>query len=68
MCKHPFGSADYVLDRIRCPQFGDAVYGAWGALNIEQRRAIKILAEHDKHMTETCNMLMKKLMEATKHE
>lgn len=30
---------------IECPQFGDATYGEWGALNLEQRRYIKRLLD-----------------------
>lgn len=66
--KHPFGSADYVLDKVKCPQFGDTHYGDWGALNIEQRCAIKRLAEHDKHVTEALDALLKKQQEVTTHE
>lgn len=30
---------------IECPQFGDATYGEWGALNLEKRRYIKRLLD-----------------------
>ena len=30
---------------IECPQFGDASYGEWGALNLEQRKFIKRLLD-----------------------
>lgn len=41
---------DNVLKAIRqniaCPQFGDDHYGSWGALNLNQRRAIKRMLDH----------------------
>ena len=35
-----------VRQNIACPQFGDDHYGSWGALNLNQRRAIKRMLHH----------------------
>lgn len=35
-----------IREFIACPQFGDENYGAWGALNLKQRKTILGLLEH----------------------
>ena len=34
-----------IRQNIACPQFGDDHYGAWGALRLDQRRAIKRMVD-----------------------
>ena len=34
-----------VRQNIACPQFGDDHYGSWGALRLDQRRAIKRMVD-----------------------
>ena len=34
-----------IRQNIACPQFGDDHYGAWGALRLDQRRAIKKMVD-----------------------
>ena len=36
---------EQIKEYTKCPQFGDADYGKWGALTLEQRRAYRYLID-----------------------
>lgn len=41
---------EQVRKNVACPQFGDAHYGSWGALRLNQRRTIKRMIETIKYL------------------
>lgn len=55
-----------IRDCVRCPQFGDERYGAWGTLRLDQREKIKMLCDEllefkkSEHFNETAVLLDKK--------
>lgn len=55
-----------IRDCVRCPQFGDERYGAWGALRLDQREKIKMLCDEllefkkSEHFNETSVVLDRK--------
>lgn len=55
-----------IRDCVRCPQFGDERYGAWGILRLDQREKIKMLCDEllefkkSEHFNETSVLLDKK--------
>lgn len=55
-----------IRDCVRCPQFGDERYGAWGALRLDQREKIKMLCDEllefkkSEYFNETSVLLDKK--------
>jgi hypothetical protein len=55
-----------IRDCVRCPQFGDERYGAWGILRLDQREKIKMLCDEllrfkkEEHFEETAILVEKK--------
>lgn len=55
-----------IRDCVRCPQFGDEHYGAWGILRLDQREKVKMLCDEllefkkSEHFNETSLMLENK--------
>lgn len=52
---------EILRDKIKCPQFGDIEYGEWGALKLEQRKAIKDLIDSSQNKDKTINDLLKRI-------